>query len=396
MVCSFMAEDLLPWVKGSPWKRTPLDSQLHKLFTFCKHKSAGPGQERRFSAYLGVVFVIPTYEQTGFRPPEAMLFMRCTNLGVVVIQKALLVSLGLLAMSTAALANPRVFLDKRELLLRDLSDESFLPPGLLAKMRAVQVVEADRFQKPLGATRLSAFADPKNRKIYLNEEASFAGDLQTLILHESLIACGLQDTNYEYSLMISLLLKDSKARFLTTEVRAKYVQALKRIPELQMVRYRLKDGSIIDRANGTLVAYGEGGGVVLVGGGGDLRSAQIKERVIARISEVLGQRNPDFYRRHFNTFFLGTKVEAWADPTNSKRVRMTMIYNPQRGIYERIFYVPATVSSDKAVDLIYYAIVNLGALFDNGSELDYFIPRPIERLRWQLERDSFRVRKHQR
>ncbi len=312
------------------------------------------------------------------------------------IQKALLVSLGLFVFSTATLAHPRVFQEQRELLLRDLSDENFLPPGLLAKMRAVEVVDADRFQKPLGATRLSAFADPKNKKIYLNENASFAGDLQTLILHESLIASGLQDTNYEYSLMISLLLKDSKARFLSPNVRAKYIQSLRKIPALQMVRYRLKDGSIIDRANGTLVAYGEGGGVVLVGGGGDLRSAQIKERVIAKLSQKLGESNPDFFRRNFNSFVLGTKVEAWKDPKNTKRVRMTMIYNANRRIYERIFYVPSTVTSDQAVDLIYFAIAQLGALFDNGSELDYFIPRSNERRLWQEERESFRVKKHQR
>lgn len=314
------------------------------------------------------------------------------------IQKYLALSLGVLTFVTAlpSWASSRVFIDKREALLRDLADERFLPAGMLAKFRSVEVLEADRFQKPLGATRLTAFADPKNRRIYVNENASLTGDLNTLILHESLLASGYQDTNYEYSMMISLLLNDSKSRFLDSRVRQRYVESLRSIPSLQMVKYRLKNGNMIDRANGTLVAYGEGGGVVLVGGGGDLRSAQIKERVMKKVSVKLAERNPDFFQKYFSTFVTGTKVEHWKDPTNTKRVRMTMIYNSQRKLYERIFYVPSSVSVDQAVNLIYHAIVFIGPMFDNGQELDYFLPRPFEKRLWQEDRGFFRVKKHQK
>lgn len=316
----------------------------------------------------------------------------------MVIHKFVALSLGVLTfvVTLPTWASSRVFLDKREALFRDLADEKFLPAGMLSKFRSVEVLEADRFQKPLGATRLTAFADPRNKRIYVNENASLQGDLSTLILHESLLAAGYQDTNYEYSMMISLLLNDSKSRFLDSEVRNRYINSLRSIPSLQMVKYRLKNGSLIDRANGTLVAYGEGGGVVLVGGGGDLKSAQIKEQVMKKISVKLGEKNPAFFQRNFSTFVTGMKVEPWKDPTNTKRVRMSMIYNPQRNLYERIFYVPASVDTIQATNLIYNAMVFIGPLFDNGQELDYFLPRPHERRLWQEDRNFFRVKKHQK
>jgi hypothetical protein len=327
-----------------------------------------------------------------------MLIMQRNNKGLIVMQICLSWILGVFAFVSIqpALADTRLFSHKRELLLRDLADERFMPTGLLAKFREIEVKDADRFQKPLGATRLSAFADPKNKKIYLNEDASFDGDLETLILHESLIASGLQDTNYEYSMLIVLLLKDSKSPFLEAGLREKYRQTLRNIPPLSMVRYKLKDGSIIDKANGTLAAYSEGGGVVLVGGGGDLRSAQIKETAIKKVSKKLSQSNPDYLKRHFGSFVIGTKVEAWKDPAKTNRVRMKAVLNQERKIYERIFYVPASVPVEQAADLIYYATVQLGFLNGFGSEVDILIPRgPIERLEWSRDRRTFIVKKNQ-
>jgi hypothetical protein len=329
----------------------------------------------------------------------AMLIMQRNKKGLIVMQNCLSWILGVFAIVSIqpAFADTKVFLDKREILLRDLADERFMPPGLLAKFRQIEVSDSGRFQKPLGATRLSAFADPKNKKIYLNENATFDGDLNTLILHESLIASGLQDTNYEYSMLIVLLLKDSKSPYLDAGLREKYRQTLRSIPPLAMVRYKLKDGSIIDKANGTLVAYSEGGGVVLVGGGGDLRSAQIKEMAIKQISKKLSQSNPDFLKRHFGSFVIGTKIEAWKDPSNSGRVRMKAAQNPARKIYERIFYVPNSVSVEKAADLIYYAMVHIGFMNDFGFEVDIFIPRgPFERMEWNRDRSKFTVKKHQK
>ena len=287
--------------------------------------------------------------------------------------------LGLL--SKTANANPHNFIQQREMLIRDLQSNSILPNKIIQDLARIKIVIRSDFVKKPSASRRSAFADFNNKQIILNGLADFSGDLTPLILHESLSAAGWLDINYEFSVVITQLLKDAKKPFLGEQIRKIYSHQLKHLRKGELTSYKINDGKLIDLENSTL-ASSEGGGAVIVGGGGDLKCAQIKEALLSKFNIDLAH-NPGYQKRQYKSIVFGLKIETVRNAAYPKKIRVKSTYNVKRKIFERIFYVPDTVSQKQALKDIWFFAIFLGAkrLSSNTGDFegtfDYYIPRNI-------------------
>lgn len=278
------------------------------------------------------------------------------------------------ALSSARTAS--VFIDESQRLISELGAAKILPPETISELRKVKYEIHDGLRKGSGSTRKSAFADPRNRRVLVNGQASFAGDLKTLAIHEALQAIGWRDTNYENSIIVSILLKDAKSPFVGQEIRASYKSLLRKESIATPIAYKTPGSSQVDRANGEAKSSG---GVVLVGGGGDLRSAQIKEKLLAKfLSTAFG--NKRYQSRHLTSFVHGAKVESVRADSEYAKIRVVSVFNTKRRLFERTFYVPTSMSQDDAIKGIWRFMVQLN--LEKYPDRIYEMEIPRTALQW--------------
>lgn len=308
----------------------------------------------------------------------------------------LLLSSFLFLTHNIAKADPRDFISQRQNVIRELEANSILPKKIINDLASLKIFVRNDFIKDPKASRKSAFADYNNKQIILNGNADFSGDLTTLILHESLSAAGWLDVNYEYSVLITQLLKDANKPFLTAQMREIYTNQLKNIAKGELVDYKINDGKLIDLANSTLAS--KDGDAVIVGGGGDLKCAQIKEEILRKFNNELAY-NPGFQKRRYKTVVFGLKIETANNPANNNRVRAKSSFKAKAGYQEYIFFVPSSVSQEQATKDIWQFVIFYGNLLsrtntgDTYGTFDYYIPRgAIERSNFSRNPENYRVK----
>lgn len=154
----------------------------------------------------------------------------------------------------------------------DLFDEKletcFSPEDLLEVLSKAEFIKVFSFEKPFGATRWTAFYDPKNYKIYLNKSGEHGASYLGFIgLHEILGLVGVRESEFSISIAAYHLIYSSMNGLSLT---AGQMKGLK-----NTLRWgHSYSETRLDMLNNSLSV----GGVTVVGGAGDSRA--LEQRIL--------------------------------------------------------------------------------------------------------------------
>lgn len=230
--------------------------------------------------------------------------------------------------------------------------------------RKIRVKILPELRKPEGATRYSAFYEPKTQTIYLDRSLQAAPRIRSLLLHEALGALGYGDRAYNLSLPLALYLRSLESDFPTK--RPELVRAvLKEYLTSEVVAVALREKILFaqdtNAANGKLLlAAGErelGGGATVVGGAGDLTSLLIREAYsIRRMEQVLpmalGSSSVDtkwFVESIFLDVVMNTAAEPITGCDKGKKPYFAA-FETGTGAFSLTAHFPAGMSPDEVVN----------------------------------------------
>jgi hypothetical protein len=214
--------------------------------------------------------------------------------------------------------------------------------ALRAQLARQKFVVDPTFRKFAGATRWSAFVAPHAGQIYLHPllSADDAG-FDTLATHELLMGAAFSDGNYDYSTLIVLTAREALEPKLSFAPHLEFMESAQRFlenpPRLFGYVRRLND---VDLQNARL-SLGSG---TLVGSGGDVAAAAIKQQIVNTAFSFYATK----MLNNFELMDLITRIEVEVKAGLAARELETQILDD--GCYYYRFFYPTSQSLAKAIE----------------------------------------------
>ncbi len=272
------------------------------------------------------------------------------------------------------------FVDIQQDSVRRLNELRLVSPGIIETMSKIEVVSAEHFKKPEGSTRWSAFADIQNKKIYLNEKDSVVeGNLQVFVIHELLSASGVEDVDYQHSVVASLLIENAKSNFYSGPLSEKFEAQM---GSLAVNRSAKNTAAIlpgvvgINESNKRLQLSSESGSWTIVGTGGDVLSAIVKERLLRRL--IISFPNQTLYNAITSAeWIFGLKIERFVSKERRPNLRAIARFDSKTNNFKYLILAPTSFDVAEIEKDLWYFLIHSNYRNNTDKLYDIEIPHTL-------------------
>lgn len=247
----------------------------------------------------------------------------------------------------------------------DISRLGTMRDGDLAELNyklfnTVKFVEVDKIKKPAGATRFTAFSECKTNTVYINRSQNTQPTLG-IVLHEALGALCIEDTNYQVSSLLAIVVQmhSSNKPWLSSggnyNNRLAFWGAMKRTlngdtPYKNSLIETLASQHAIHRNNQRATVQGSG---TIIGEAGDALAQEIKIKLILNYFSHRTSESASLDARGYKKFFqLVNLVIIERVPADKIKYKIVKAKD-SKWDNRYYFYVPTGMSTDDAATKIF-------------------------------------------